>query len=219
MVRSDRKRFTWTVGVALATLLAACNTLIGLSDLEKGECGGGRCEGGPSPNLDAGPDVAVDAGPDVEVRGADPTAWAQWPMPNYDGGADLLPHPLKYNVLDNDRLEDSVTHLVWRRAVLATPQTYDDAKRSCAALDRATGPWRLPKRIELVTLLDFGRTSFLIDPLFTGVKNVRVWTSSEKRPFNVEPDAYWTVNFETGVVEVLSIAGGAEARVLCVRGR
>ena len=42
--------------------------------------------------VEAGADVVTDA--PIDVRGADPVSWAKWPMPNYDGGAVLLPnHP------------------------------------------------------------------------------------------------------------------------------
>lgn len=216
MARSNRARITMAVCVALAVpLVFACNTIIGLSDFEKGECPGLRCADGGGGPADGGPDVFADATPDV--RGASPVSWAQWIMPNYDGGADLLPNKPVYNVIDNDVIEDKVTGLVWRRATLASqPLAAEEAKVACAAL--AGGPWRLPKRIEVVSLLDFGRTGtgILIDPRFAGVKNVKVWTSSEVRPFTGSPAQYWTVSFETGAVEPL----GAElvTNVLCVKG-
>jgi hypothetical protein len=203
---------------ALLPLAVACNSVIGLSDFTKGECAGARCgDGGELPDqvVDGGADVRLDALPDV--KGADPVSWAKWPMPNYDGGAITLPNPLVYSILDANRVEDTVTGLVWRRSVLAADATQAEASAACAALDRATGPWRLPKRIELVTLLDFSRTSILIDPALTGVKNVRVWTSSESRPIKVAPGAYWTVSFETGSVDVLSAE--LVAKVLCVRAK
>ena len=220
MARSERRRLV--LGGALALLVPtalACNSIIGLTDFEKTECAGARCadDGGPLPDqlVEAGADVVTDA--PIDVRGADPVSWAKWPMPNYDGGAVLLPNQLNYTVLDGNRIQDVVTGLVWRRSVLPADATQDEAKAACAALDPATGPWRLPKRVELVTLLDFGRTSILIDPLFTGVKNVRVWTSSEGRPFKVSPVAYWTVSFETGIVDVLPLE--LVAKVLCVRAK
>lgn len=229
MARSDRKRL---VGFAFAALLVplavACNSVSGLSDFEKTECPGRRCgEGGISPPVDGGLDVNITDAP-PEVRGSNPVSWAQWRMPNSDGGAEFLPNGMKYTVVDGNRIEDGITGLVWRSATLPSPLSYDDAKRGCTGLDPMTGPWRLPKRIELVTLLDFARSPFLIDPKFTGVKNVRVWTSSESRvvdytvptkPVAVVTDAFWTVDFGTGVVDVLSTAGEPVAGVLCVRAK
>jgi hypothetical protein len=221
-VRTSRQRRLVLAG-ALALLLPtalACNSIIGLTDFEKTECAGARCadDGGPLPDqfVEAGADVVTDA--PIDVRGADPVSWPKWPMPNYDGGGAVsLPNQLNYTVLDGNRIQDGVTGLVWRRSVLPADATQDEAKAACATLDPATGPWRLPKRVELITLLDFGRSGILIDPQFTGVKNVRVWTSSEGRPFNVSPVAYWTVSFETGIVDVLPLE--LVAKVLCVRAK
>jgi len=228
MARSDRKLlFVGLVALAVPTLLA-CNAIIGLSDFEKVECAGARCgDGSAQPDVINQPDVVADA--PIEARGANPVSWAQWPMPNYDGGAEFLPHPIKYEILDADRIRDTVTGLVWRRSTLpAAP--YEAAKLACNTLDPATGPWRLPKRIELVTLLDFSRKApaFLIGPEFTNVKNVTVWTSSEYRvrdlndltkKASVVTDAFWTVDFKTGAVDTLSTAGDPVASVLCVGGK
>jgi hypothetical protein len=229
MARSDRKRLLGLAMVAaVVPLVVACNAIIGLSDFEKTECnGGGKCGDGSVPPDGGQPDVVVD-GDVPDARGANPVSWAAWPMPNYDGGAEFLPHPISYNVLDGNRIEDTVTGLVWRRSTLA-PVAYDAARLACNTLDPATGPWRLPKRIELVTLLDFSQKQFFIGPQFTGVKNVRVWTSSEyrvrdlvdldpKKP-SIITDAFWTVDFGTGAVDTLSTAGDPVASVLCVRAK
>jgi hypothetical protein len=218
--RPRRAVLTATLTLLVPTALA-CNSIIGLTDFEKTQCAGARCadDGGPLPDqlvVEAGADVVTDA--PIDVRGADPVSWPKWPMPNYDGGGAVpLPNQLNLMVLDGNRIQDNVTGLVWRRSVLPADATQDEAKAACAALDPTTGPWRLPKRVELITLLDFGRSGILIDPQFTGVKNVRVWTSSEGRPFSVSPVAYWTVSFETGIVDVLPLE--LVAKVLCVRAK
>src|SRR4051812_31554798 len=84
-----RRRFLIGAAIVLAMPFAvACNSLIGLSDFEKGQCAGARCvdEGGLIDQLvEGGADVVQDAPPDV--KGADPVSWAKWRMPNYiDGG-------------------------------------------------------------------------------------------------------------------------------------
>jgi hypothetical protein len=222
MARSDRKRLAFAGVVAIAVpIFVACNGIIGLSDFEKVECGGRRCADGPiTPANEGGVDVVVgDAA--AEARGADPVSWAQWPMPNYDGGAEFLPNPLQYEIVAGDNLKSTPgTNLVWRRLPLPGGQrTLDEAKTACANLTDS-GPWRLPKRIELVTLLDFGRVAPpFIDPGFTGVRNIRVWTSSELRPFAGTPAAYWTVDFGTGVVATLPASPNDVADVLCVKGK
>jgi len=229
MARSDRNRL-WKLVVlaAVVPLVLACNALIGLSDFEKAECsGGGRCgDGGAVTDGDKPPDARIDV--DVpDAPGANPVSWAAWPMPNYDGGAEFLPHPIKYEELDKDRIKDTVTGLVWRRSTIGT-MGYAAAKVACGTLE-ASGLWRLPKRIELATLLDFGRRPYLVGPEFGdgGVKNGPVWTSSEFRVrdlTNIDPDrpsivtdSYWTVDFKTGAVDTLP--GGDNASVLCVRAQ
>lgn len=226
MARSDRKRVLGlALVIAAVPLVVACNAIIGLSDFEKTECnGGGKCSDGGVPPIDGDiPDRQID-GDVPDVRGAAPVSWAAWPMPNYDGGAEFLPHPIKYEIVDANRIKDSVTGLLWRRATLPAA-TYDSAKAACTGLDPATGPWRLPKRIELVTLLDFSQTrGVLIGKDFTGVANVKVWSSSEYRTVDTKQasapvivtDQYWIVDFESGKVDTLSSAGGLVAAVLCV---
>ena len=203
-------------GAALvASALVACNAIIGLNDFEKGQCAGLRCDGGAEPDVyvpppDSGPDAQVDGG-----KGADPVSWARWRMPNYDGGADAALLPLSYSGPTNGEITDLVTGLVWREDVVTGDLTYDDAVAACAAL----GAWRLPKRIELVTLLDFARPDpFRANEKFK-VKNVTVWSSSEVRPFTGGPDQkYWTVNFQTGAVSN-DLPKSALAKALCVKAK
>lgn len=221
MARSDRRRRALFVALALVLPAGvACNGIVGLTDFEKTECPGRRCGGEAGILEGGGPDTFIPDAP-REARGADPTTWAQWPMPNYDGGAKFLPHPLKYTVLDGNRIQDATTKLVWRRATLIEQLSYDDAKSRCDDLD-TPGDWRLPKRIELVSLLDFGRPTDapLVDPQFTGVKNVQVWTSSQQQTSKgvlAEPNAFWTVHFGSGLVAPLNES--LVANVLCVKAK
>ena len=221
---SGRKRLLGlALVIAAVPLIVACNAIIGLSDFEKTECnGGGKCSDGSVPPIDGDkPDVLVD-GDIPDVRGANAVSWAAWPMPNnpvVDGGTDL-PNPIKYKVLDANRLQDLVTNLVWRRATLPAT-SYAAATTACDGL--ANGPWRLPKRIELVTLLDFTRKGgVLIGPEFTNVANETVWSSSEYRTVDTSrptaevgiTDKFWTVDFAKGNVDALNET--LKASVLCV---
>lgn len=213
--------------LALAALAAlafpavlACNSLIGLSDFEKGQCAGARCaDDGSFPDVvydGGGGDVVQEAAPDA--RGADPVSWAKWPMPNYgEGGAgDPIHAPML--VLTGDFVTDNVTKLVWRATLVNGDFGPEQADVECQKLPG--GPWRAPKRIELVTLLDYARSTPFIDTTkFKDVKNYRVWSTSAVRPFVPGDPAqkYWVVNFETGAVEPL--AGTLVAKVLCVRAK
>lgn len=219
----SRRRGRIALGAAIALglpALVACNSIIGLSDFDKGQCSGARCtDDGSFPDQlieGGGPDVRLDAPPDV--KGADPVSWARWPMPNYvDAGPG---QPLQSPPLQGDAglITDTVTKLVWRSTLVPGDFKAADAESECQKLPN--GPWRAPKRIELVSLVDYSRpTKPFVDPRFTDLSIFKVWTTSEVRPFVVgKPDQpYWVVNFETGAVEPLP--GNLPAKVLCLRAK
>jgi hypothetical protein len=136
-------------------------------------------------------------------------------MPNYPNEAGV-PNVPTYTVLaGGDQVTDNVTGLVWQAKPLPQQTTQADSVKACTEL--AGGPWRVPKRIELASLVAYSRSPFLVDPKFTGVKNMVIWSSSEVRPFTGAADqAYWAVSFETG--EVKPLRGDLFAFVLCVKG-
>ncbi len=228
MARSEptRSRHARLARIALGATVAlalpfgvACNSLIGLSDFEKGQCAGARCpdEGGFIDQIvpDSGTDSAKDATPDA--LGADPVSWAKWPMPNYevaDGGAPPTAAPL---VRTGGIVTDPTTGLVWRSSPLPNSAKANDAEAACrnVAVD---GPWRAPKRIELATLLDYSKSTPFVDTTaFTDLGLDTVVTTSEVRPFKLtDPERqYWVVDFKAGTVEPLKVS--VAAKVLCVR--
>ena len=117
-----------------------------------------------------------------------------------------------------DEVEDTVTTLVWRKVVIGAPQEEFGVLRSqLAARDecKKLGTWRLPKRIELVTLLSYGHAPPTIDTAtFPNFPTNVVWSSSEVRPFTGE---YWAVDFATGAL--VRRAQGTGANVLCVKDK
>ena len=217
MARSDRRRVLFGVALASALpLVVACNNILGLTDFEKTECSGGRCGDGsilPDVEVDVFDGGVIDA--QDESTGATAAVWPQWPMPNYDGGTDFLPNPILYS--SSSPVTDGVTGLVWQpKTSGGSVVTYADAENACAALPG--GPWRLPKRIELVSLLDFGRSAPFIDPRFT-VPKLAVWTSSQQKPLKPTAPSYWTVDFGTGLVAVSPSTDSDVHAALCVKGK
>lgn len=225
MGRSSRVLFF--VAFAALPIIAACNAIIGIDDFKRTECGAKPCEfeGGPDvigvDNFvpDSGKDTAVDAPP-----GIGPVSWAEFPMPNYKPDSGLISdRPLKYNPTgDPDIIEDDYTKLPWRRAViggaLGTDFFQDDARAQCQKL--ANGPWRLPKRIELVTLLSYGTGAPFIDrDAFPGFPSDVVWTSSEVRNAGgVVTNKFWAIDFKTG--QLVQLDGKVEgAKALCVKDK
>jgi len=220
MAPSRKKRRAILVGATMASFatLVACNNIIGLTDFTKGECPGARCD-----VTEAGPDqVGPDGGEDVrdgsiDVKGADPTTWPNWPMPNYgEGGLGEPPLPLSYADAGAD-LTDTRTKLTWKTTALIAKAT--EANAACAAL----GGYRAPKRIELVSLLDYPRGAGLayIDPRFQ--VGGTVWSTSEVRSIDERTGAlsittrFWAVDFGRG--EVVQREGSTPNNVLCVKAK
>lgn len=216
--RSRRARVATGVGIALALpLVVACNSIIGLSDFEKGECPGARCaDGGDLPDqlVDA-PDVGLDVRADV--KGADPVSWAKWPMPNYVEAGPGQPLQSPALVAAGNTVTDPTTKLVWRSTLVPGDWGPTEAELKCRALD--DGGWRAPKRIELITLLDYTRATFVNRDVFTDLKNFKVVTTSEVRPFKAgrADQPYWVVDFGTGAVQPMPATD--VAKVLCVRAK
>ncbi|MBS2019002.1 MAG: DUF1566 domain-containing protein [Deltaproteobacteria bacterium] len=223
MASSRRSRRVVLLAAPIASLasLLACNDIIGLSDFSKGECPGARCAGDGSVDQLVPPDAPVDGGTDAltDAQGSPPTVWPKWPMPNYgEGGLGEPPNALNYGPAGAGEVEDLTTKLVWKTTPLAA---VNGAQANAKCASELGSEWRAPKRIELVTLLDYARPSgALIDPRFTGVGPGTLMTSSEVREVKDDKSvrltgAYWAVSFETGKVVQLT----TPASVLCVKGR
>ena len=177
--------------------------------------------------------VDFDATPDVTT----PTAlqiWAQWPMPNPEAsiapGSDAsLPNPMTYAVADASgdgasEVYDEVTGLAWEPGLGAAAGDYATAWEHCEALASvilapAPTPWRVPARIELVSLLDFTRQPMIDMEAFGIAPGTAVGTywSSSVVPDNTNADAsllHWTVDFTAGGVSPT----GLGQSVRCVYG-
>jgi hypothetical protein len=92
---------------------------------------------------------------------------------------------------------DRVTHLMWQRQVPAGGLEWDQAGAYCACLQLGGhDDWRLPTRIELVSLVDYTRSFPAIDPqAFPDTPGEWFWTSTERAD---DRDSAWFVYFENG---------------------
>lgn len=125
-------------------------------------------------------------------------SWAAWPMPNPVGTG--LPNPSSYTIdTANGTVFDDVTKLMWQRDVDPGFYTWDDAKTYCSNLVYGGySDWRLPTRIELVSLVDFTVPSPgpTIDTVaFPNTPNNLFWTSSSLAG---SPSHAWDVTFYSG---------------------
>ncbi|MDQ2646693.1 MAG: DUF1566 domain-containing protein [Myxococcota bacterium] len=140
---------------------------------------------------------------------ADPAAreWARWPMPN--PASEALPNPQRYT-LDDERITDDVTGLVWQRDAEQGGRgiAFEEASTLCEAHGEL---WRLPTAIELVSLIDFTEPSPTIAPE-VGSPLQYFWSSSLLAG---DPSRAWTVYFGDGHSSDGTIA--ARDSVRCVR--
>lgn len=199
-------------GGAFACALFACNALIGLDDFEKASCVGADCHDASFDAGEGGTIVDSDVPLPDAGEGADPVAWARWPMPNYDDKSDGgHPNRSRYEAAADGFVTDAITKLVWRTAGTKEAVTYEQAEKVCGE------GARLPKRIELVSLLDLAQASAKLDPVaFPGAASGEYWTSSEQRPLTTDPRR-WVVDFEDGAV-LTRATKSAKAYVRCVKG-
>jgi hypothetical protein len=167
----------------------------------------------------AGDGAASEAG-DIEAGVAMSCGFT---MPNPAGAG--LPNPASYTVnLDGTgTVTDNVTGLTWEGAVnLASQYTQTQAVDHCQQLGSG---FRLPTRIELVSLVDFTRTGMpfvgidsghpTIDPTFNPTPAQRFWTSSH---FTCNPNVAYYVGFDYGSTHPLTINSNELYFARCVRG-
>jgi hypothetical protein len=151
--------------LSLAAGGVACRGVLGIDEdvpllSEAGATGadGATGEGGGG---DAGPpgEGGADGGGDDDA-GTIPVdrRYAVWPLP------DVKPLLSNYD-LTNDTVTDKKTGLVWQRQEPTPISTaYSFAKSYCEGLTLAgADDWRLPTRIELLTILDYGQTQGVIN--------------------------------------------------------
>jgi hypothetical protein len=170
------------------------------------------CTNEESPTSMAGAGVggSAEAGAGAECLPQDPSRFttADWPMP---GSTDEEPK-LRYSV-DGDVTHDEVTGLDWQRRLPTAALVDDAAAQYCAGL-RLGGHcgWRLPTRVEAVSLLDLGRPSPAFDPdgFPEADGDLVVWSGNPTRPLRLGSD---------GGVQVRSPTSTGPSRVRCVHSR
>jgi hypothetical protein len=178
---------------------------------------GGNADGAPA--ADAGQNMegassteggtAVDASPETGDAEAGPTSCMstgtnpdrrliQWPLPPDSP-------PLGEYSVAKETVLDNTTGLMWERVPPETDQTFADATARCSSLG-AGGytDWRLPTRIELLSIIDYGQSMTLLNSnVFGSVESpgydTTLWSSSTYplpntagQQFTVDPAHSWT---------------------------
>ena len=154
--------------------------------------------------------------------GSDPgltTESTGWRMPNPRESG--LPNPHDYEVTA-ETVVDRVTGMMWQRTPPSGSYSQVEARSYCADLTLAgQSDWRLPSRLELVSLVDFSRAP-AIDPVaFPDALKIQGWFWSAS-PLNQSSPSDgprgWTVNFRVGDTNTTSTADYEKWSVRCVRG-
>jgi len=199
-------------GTFVAIFLVACQTLIGIDKYKKESdaCVFTNCVQPPDDNYV--PDSGVEYFGDASAA----HRWVAWPMPNPPTG-EVDANLMSYTPSTIDAGEagvvmvvhDNVTGLNWLKDPLAG-KTYLEATAYCASLG---SDFRLPTRIELVSLWDYTKPSTAFDmTAFTGTGG-EYWTQSPALP---DQTSAWVFDFGGGG-RLQSKPVGEQALVRCVR--
>ena len=198
-----------------------CNRILGIKEHGLADGGGGAGGGGGTGgSAGAGILACSDPGVNGAVDAAVGTACG-FTMPNPVGSG--LPHAASYTVNpQDDSVIDNVTGLIWERNVDPGDYRQSDADNYCRGKG---GDWRLPIRIELVSLLDFTVSNPnpvpppdpttvhpMISPMFSNAPAERFWSSSKKPG---DPNTGWAVGFDVGNTRQKQVTD--TYRVRCVR--
>lgn len=159
-------------------------------------------EGGPA---DAGPD-AMTCEPGTRED------FSRWTMPNFAAG---MPHQASYSVIGiGETVKDNVSGLIWQR-VPPPSMSQTSAEGYCDGLTLGGAcDWRLPQRIELISLADYTKYDPTIDTTaFPGTASAAFWSATTERD---APTRAWYVSFQSGVIETTNRSDSYAVR--CVRG-
>jgi hypothetical protein len=166
-----------------------------------GSCCGGACVSERTDSANCGmcaQSCSTDGGEICAAGSCGVVDWALWPMPNGPGE----PNPSSYTDPADGTVTDNVTHLMWQKAVNANTYSFESAKQYCATTLSGLGlgghhDWRLPSRIELVSLVNLAIASPgpTIDATFSGTPAELFWTAT---PFTGTASSAWFVSFASG---------------------
>ena len=231
-----RSKAKWALrlSVPVALAVAGCNTILGINPAQDavwdgsiptgddstagGDDGSSSVQPGSSSSGSSGGGTG-----DAQSFQSDAIAvWASWPMPNAaDSG---LPNPESYDASSLDFVYDTVTGLTWQRtldtAVLGDGGTgtlslpWSQAVAYCSNLSLDDGGWRMPARIELISLLNVTQDPAVDPATFPGTPAEEFWTASSLAP---NPASAWYVDFGFSVQLVAYDDKTASHHVRCVR--
>jgi len=188
-------------------ILGACVQVVGIEDPKPIETKGESGSTGSS-----GSGASGSSGSSGSMGGNPDSPWIGWRMPNPASAG--LPNPSDYSPdAANEIVYDRVTGLFWQQSTSGQTYTWDEATAYCESLTQGGySDWRLPWRIELVSLVDYTRTSPAIDPVFPNTPNAEFWSASI---YVDVMDYAWAVHFAYGDSHTYTRSSSFQVR--CVR--
>jgi hypothetical protein len=193
----------WAGGIAGVALWAGCNQILGTGEPIVTGAGGSDTVGGGG-NGGTGTTISNGGnGTTSQAAGGgctDDLEWAQW----------VFPEPVatsRFATGAGESITDDWTGLTWTMNAVSVDVTADMADMAC----QPSGG-RLPTRIELLSIVDYSKTTpgtiKLYSPFFG--QGVRYWTSTVSTE-----QQRWVVDFQTGLAGPES-AAMATADIRCV---
>lgn len=185
------------------------------------------------------PELTTPSGPNDPVRGSNgnaladasadgstpvpgtesPNGEAEQSLPRWTVPADAPPSTsyTVRNTPDGALVSDNLTGLTWQDTAAPTARSWDDANAYCNDLSYGGSPeWRLPTRMEAITVLTFDPSTSKAPsfaPVFSTVGGSECfWTST---PHLYSPTGHWIVDVLVGAVEETS---NKKCAARCVRG-
>jgi len=127
---------------------------------------------------------------------------------------DYTINPLSFKDNGDGTISDETTLLMWQQEDDGTKRNWSNAGSYCSSLNLVgQNDWRLPETIELISILDYGRTAPPIDStIFTNTKTADYWAA---RLISSNNNAAWHVS---GYGNVRGNTITSTAYVRCVRG-
>lgn len=196
------------------SVLAACNAVLGIDPPRDAPLDDEPEDPKGSPSGVSGGQENPEPQPTPSTSEPSPYAWAEWPMPNPSTltGAG---NPQSFSTQAREVVVDLVTQLEWQKTADEGLHTRKRAEDYCKGLKVAGGRFRLPSRIELLSLIDFTQASVYLDTeAFPEAPSGKYWSSSR---FAKDPASGWLVNFEFGTTLSAIEDEHEEHFVRCVR--
>lgn len=117
--------------------------------------------------------------------------WALWPMPNAKNSG--LPRPASYDTSTPGVVIDNVTGLTWQAEPAPFTVPSSEPSKVCAGLDLGGyDDWRVPSRLELVSLMSYEAES-IVDTSAFPLAPYPSWTWSSST-YADQPTSFWIIS-------------------------